>query len=66
MEKESLVEEDLERAIQSHLCNIRVALGRLSGRPDVRMEIERGLRAVVEGPGVREVLEARQATRRTG
>ena len=59
-------DEDLERAIQSHLCNIRVALGRVSGRPDVRSEIERGLRAVVEAPGVREVLEDRQATRRTG
>ena len=66
MEKGPLAEEDLERAVQSHLCNIRVALGRVSGRLDVKAEIERGLRAVVEAPAVQAALTLQKATRRTG
>ena len=58
-------DEDLERAIQSHLCNIRVALGRVSGRPDVRSEIERGLRAVVEAPGVTPYLALPEVQKRS-
>lgn len=52
---EEMTPDEVDRAIQSHLCDIRIAITR---SVSVRAEIERGLRGIVASASVRGVLEA--------
>jgi hypothetical protein len=52
---EEMTPDEVERATQSHLCDIRIAITRSAS---VRAEIERGLRLIVDSVSVRGVLEA--------
>ena len=51
---EEMTPDEVERAIQSHLCDIRIAITR---SVSVRAEIERGLREIAGSAAVRDVLE---------
>lgn len=55
MDPNEMTPDEVERAIHSHLFDIRIAMGR---SVDVYAEIERELRKIVDSPAVRDVLDA--------